>query len=67
MFWGALRFFTIRKNGSKNCIKFCVKNEYKCARTFEMLTVAFDKSAMSRTQVPLWYNWCKEGREDVNR
>ena len=27
-----------------------------------MLTVAFDESTMSRTQVPLWYNRFKEGR-----
>ena len=31
-----------------------------------MLIVAFSKSAMSRTQVQLWYNRFKEGREDVN-
>ena len=38
----------------------------KCARTFEMLTVALDEPTMSRTQVQLWYNRFKEGREDVN-
>ena len=31
-----------------------------------MLTVAFGESTMSRTQVQLWYNQFKEGREDVN-
>ena len=31
-----------------------------------MLTVAFGKSTMSRTQFQLWYNRFKEGREDVN-
>ena len=31
-----------------------------------MLTVAFGESAVSRTHVQLWYNWFKEGREDVN-
>ena len=48
-----------------NCGKFCVKNEIKSTRT-EMLTVAFGKSTMSRTQVQLWYNRFKESREDVN-
>ena len=33
--------------------------------TFEMLTVALSKSTTSRTQVRLWYNRFKEGREDV--
>ena len=28
--------------------------------------MAFGKSTMSRTQVQLWYNRFKEGREDVN-
>ena len=30
-----------------------------------MLTVAFGESTMSRTQVQLWYNRFKEGREDA--
>ena len=30
-----------------------------------MLTIAFGESTMSRTQVQLWYNRFKEGREDV--
>ena len=28
--------------------------------------MAFGESTMSRTQVQLWYNGFKEGREDVN-
>ena len=35
-------------------------------KTFEMFTVAFDESTMSKIQVQLWYNRFKEGREDVN-
>ena len=31
-----------------------------------MLTVASDDSTMSRMLVQMWYNRCKEGREDVN-
>ena len=34
--------------------------------TFEMLTVASFESTMNRTQVQLWYNRFKEGREDVS-
>ena len=30
-----------------------------------MLTVAFAESTVSRTQIPLWYNRFKEGREEV--
>ena len=56
MFWCALRlFFLFEKMDQRNCtrIKFGVKNETKYERTFEMLTVAFDESNMSRTQVQL--------------
>ena len=49
-----------------NCIKFCVNNEIKTAKAFEMLSVAFGESTKSRTQVQLRYNTFKEGREDVN-
>ena len=35
----------------RNYIKFCVTNEFKCAMTFEMFTVALGESIMSRTQV----------------
>ena len=31
-----------------------------------MLTVAFGESTMSKTQVQLWYNLFKDGREDIN-
>ena len=31
-----------------------------------MFTVALSESTMSRTQVQLWYNRFKKGREDVN-
>ena len=31
-----------------------------------MLTVVFGESTISRTQVHLWYNRFKKGREDVN-
>lgn len=58
--------FYYSKKWIKETIKFCIKNEIKCARTFEMLTVAFGESTMSRTQVQLWYNRFKDGREDVN-
>ena len=35
-------------------------------RKFEMLTVLFGESTMSRTQAQLWYKRFKQGREDVN-
>ena len=50
----------------RNCIKFYVKNQIKCAKTFKMLKKAFDESTMSRTQVQLRYNRFKEAQEDVN-
>ena len=66
MVWYALRFFIFEKMDLRNCIKFCVKNETKCAKTFKMLTVAFGVSTISRTQVQLWYNRFMEGRQNVN-
>ena len=55
------------KNGSKKLYYvWFQKSKLNCARTFEMLTVAFSESTVSRTQVQLCYNRFKEDREDVN-
>ena len=59
-------FLLFEQMDQGNCIKFCVKNEIKYVRTFDILTVAFGESTISRTQVQLWYNRFKKGREDVN-
>ena len=59
-------FLLIEKIYQSNCIMFCVKNANKFARTFEILTMAFGESTLSRTQVQLRYNWFKEGREYIN-
>ena len=59
-------FLLFEKVDQRNCIKFCVKTEIKCAKTFEMLTVAFGVSTTNRTQVQLWYNRFKESQEDIN-
>ena len=59
-------FLLFERIDQSNCIKFRVKNYIKCERTFEMLTVNFSESTMSRTQAQLWYNRFKEGREDIN-
>ena len=66
MFWCALRFLLFEKINQRNCIKFCVENEIKCKRTFEMFTVTFEESTMNRTEVQLLYNRFTEGREDIN-
>ena len=61
-FWSAIR----KKWIKETLLCFVPKIEIKCARTFEMLIVAFGESLASRTQVQLWYNRFKEDREDVN-
>ena len=58
-------FYYSQKMAPRNYFKFCVKNEIKCERTFGKLSVAFNESTMSSTQVQLYYNRFKEGREDV--
>ncbi|UYV69011.1 hypothetical protein LAZ67_6002010 [Cordylochernes scorpioides] len=50
----------------RTCIKFCVKNEIKCADAFRMLTVAFGEATLDRSNVYRWYKMFSEGREDVN-
>ncbi|UYV76619.1 hypothetical protein LAZ67_14001482 [Cordylochernes scorpioides] len=50
----------------RTCIKFCVKNEIKCADAFRMLTVAYGEATLDRSNVYQWYKMFSEGREDVN-
>ena len=40
--------------------------KFRELRMLEMLTVVFGESTMNRTQVQLWYNRFKEGRENTN-
>ncbi|UYV63007.1 hypothetical protein LAZ67_2002824 [Cordylochernes scorpioides] len=50
----------------RTCIKFCVKNEIKCADAFRMLTVAYGEATLDRSNVYRWYKMFSEGREDVD-
>ena len=59
-------FLLFEKMDQRTCIKFCIKNEIKCSKTIQMLSVAFGESTMTRTQVQLWYNRFKDDREEVN-
>ncbi|UYV71809.1 hypothetical protein LAZ67_9000495 [Cordylochernes scorpioides] len=61
-----LRFLPIKKIDQRTCIKFCVKNEIKCADAFRMLTVAYGEATLDRSNVYRWYKMFSEGREDVN-
>ncbi|UYV63365.1 hypothetical protein LAZ67_2003861 [Cordylochernes scorpioides] len=61
-----LRFLPIKKMDQRICIKFCVKNEIKCADAFRMLTVAYGEATLDRSNVYRWYKMFSEGREDVN-
>ncbi|UYV71341.1 hypothetical protein LAZ67_8002688 [Cordylochernes scorpioides] len=61
-----LRFLPIKKMDQRTCIKFCVKNEIKCADAFRMLTVAYGEATLDRSNVYRWYKKFSEGREDVN-
>ena len=65
-FWIVSVFLTNKKVSRVWVCSTIIKNETKCARIFEMLTVAFGESTISRTQGQLWYNWFKDGQEDVN-
>ena len=64
----SIRFFTmyLKKWIKKVILSFVQKTEIKCSNTFEMLTVAFGESSISRTQVQLRYNRFKEDAEQMS-
>ncbi|UYV62628.1 hypothetical protein LAZ67_2001354 [Cordylochernes scorpioides] len=66
VFWIVFDFYLLKKMDQRTCIKFCVKNEIKCADAFRMLTVAYGESTLDRSNVYRWYKMFSEGREDVN-
>lgn len=50
----------------RECIKFCVKNNLKCSDVVTMLSKAYGDECMSKTQIYLWYQRFKDGREEVS-
>ncbi|UYV70068.1 hypothetical protein LAZ67_7001698 [Cordylochernes scorpioides] len=66
VFWIVFDFYLLKKMDQRTCIKFCVKNEIKCADAFRMLTVAYGEATLDRSNVYRWYKMFSEGREDVN-
>ncbi|UYV62235.1 hypothetical protein LAZ67_1008329 [Cordylochernes scorpioides] len=64
--WIVFDFYLLKKMDQRTCIKFCVKNEIKCADAFRMLTVAYGEATLDRSNVYWWYKMFSEGREDVN-
>ncbi|UYV83955.1 hypothetical protein LAZ67_X000694 [Cordylochernes scorpioides] len=66
VFWIVFDFYLLKKMDQRTCIKFCVKNEIKCADAFRMLTVTYGEATLDRSNVYRWYKMFSEGREDVN-
>ncbi|UYV80072.1 hypothetical protein LAZ67_18001593 [Cordylochernes scorpioides] len=66
VFWIVFDFYLLKKMDQRTCIKFCVKNEIKCADAFRMLTVAYGEATLDRSNVYRWYKMFSEGRDDVN-
>ncbi|UYV64621.1 hypothetical protein LAZ67_3001351 [Cordylochernes scorpioides] len=66
VFWIVFDFYLLKKMDQRTCIKFCVKNEIKCADAFRMLTVAYGEATLDGSNVYRWYKMFSEGREDVN-
>ncbi|UYV85133.1 hypothetical protein LAZ67_X004692 [Cordylochernes scorpioides] len=66
VFWIVFDFYLFKKMDQRTCIKFCVKNEIKCADAFRMLAVEYGEATLNRSNVYRWYKMFSEGREDVN-
>ena len=59
-------FLLSKKMDQRICIKFCVKNEIKCSKTLEMLTVANGETVLSKQKclqvvqtLPRWPGRCQ--------
>ncbi|UYV85141.1 hypothetical protein LAZ67_X004711 [Cordylochernes scorpioides] len=65
VFWIVFDFYLLKMD-QRTCIKFCVKNEIRCADAFRMLTLAYGEATLDQSNVYRWYKMFSEGREDVN-
>ncbi|UYV64997.1 hypothetical protein LAZ67_3002733 [Cordylochernes scorpioides] len=62
VFWIFFDFYLLKKMDQRTCIKFCVKNEIKCADAFRMLAVAYGEATLDRSNVYRWYKMFSDGR-----
>ena len=47
------------------CIKFCIKLEYSCMETIQMIQKVFRDEAVSAAQIKVWHKHFKDGRESI--
>ncbi|EFN79552.1 Putative uncharacterized protein FLJ37770, partial [Harpegnathos saltator] len=47
------------------CIKFCLRNDFSCARTVKMTRKCFADERMSQPRIYEWYKMFEQGRECV--
>ena len=47
------------------CFKFCIKLEYFCVETIQMIQKAFGDDAMSAAHIRVWHRCFKDGQESV--
>lgn len=47
------------------CIKFCVKNEFKCSEVVKMMQKAFGDSSMNERTIYKWFKRFEDSRESV--
>lgn len=53
------------KSEQRTCVKFCFKTGKTASETYELLKTAFGDKCLSRSNVFIWFNRFKNGRESV--
>lgn len=53
------------KSEQRACVKFCFKTGKTASETYELLKTAFGDKCLSRSNVFIWFNRFKNGRESV--
>lgn len=60
-----LQFYSISKNESNICIKFCLQNKIKSENPFRMLLVTYGDDTLAGSTVYRWYKMFSNDREKV--